>query len=275
MKCHILYSYLALIIPISIAAPTAPKNGTTADGLNEEWYPVPATYPRFESMPFYPNNTMQITKSTSDRDSSDDPLHSYLVVLHNNETRPWDDVFDDMGFAVKKIEKHESGFHFEGEEDEDHGHHAYEIDEGTRITTFGTHIRMFTMEMFESEAESMGSLDYIDVVSKNLPIYGGLYGVSIMPEHSQQLYNATEAKFERRQQQLLSGNRGQVQTQRGAPWGLQRISENNRVPPNIGGGPNGMGFTYMYDSSAGKGVDVYMLDSGEDNLSFLNREKGV
>ncbi|KAK6540455.1 hypothetical protein TWF694_009249 [Orbilia ellipsospora] len=272
MRWFIVYSSVILLVPISIAAPTTPQNSITKDGLNEEWYPVPEAYPRLNSVPFYPNNTTRITNSTSGRGSPDDPLHSYLVLLHNNETRPWGDVFDDIGFAVKKIELHGSGFHFEGEEDEDHGHNAFEIDEGTRITTFGTHIRMFTMEMLESEAESMGGLDSIAEVSKNQPIYGGLYGVSIMPKHSRQLYNATnsESTFEKRQQQqVLSGNQGEVQTQRGAPWGLQRISEANRVPPNVGSGPTGLDFTYMYDSSAGKGVDVYMLDSGKDGLLSL------
>ncbi|KAM6496408.1 serine protease [Amanita muscaria] len=49
-------------------------------------------------------------------------------------------------------------------------------------------------------------------------------------------------------------------TQRNAPWGLERISQPN--PVHATGDPNSLTFSYTYDSSAGKGVDIYVLDSG-------------
>ncbi|KAI0322104.1 serine protease [Amylostereum chailletii] len=49
-----------------------------------------------------------------------------------------------------------------------------------------------------------------------------------------------------------------VVTQNNAPWGLQRITQNGR----IGGSPDGLGFAYRFNSPAGAGVDIYIVDTG-------------
>ncbi|EJD48763.1 peptidase 1 [Auricularia subglabra TFB-10046 SS5] len=48
-------------------------------------------------------------------------------------------------------------------------------------------------------------------------------------------------------------------TQRDAPWGLQRISQ---VAPLSSTNVSALDFSYVYDSSAGRGVDIYIVDTG-------------
>ncbi|KAH6908937.1 serine protease [Coprinopsis sp. MPI-PUGE-AT-0042] len=47
-------------------------------------------------------------------------------------------------------------------------------------------------------------------------------------------------------------------TQTNAPWGIARLSSQSKLPQN----PLALNFTYIYDPSAGAGVDIYVLDSG-------------
>ncbi|KAI0686618.1 serine protease [Earliella scabrosa] len=49
-------------------------------------------------------------------------------------------------------------------------------------------------------------------------------------------------------------------TQSGAPWGLQRISQNPPLPPNSS--PFDLVYNYRFDSSAGFGTDIYVIDTG-------------
>ncbi|OBZ79180.1 Cuticle-degrading protease [Grifola frondosa] len=48
-------------------------------------------------------------------------------------------------------------------------------------------------------------------------------------------------------------------TQTNAPWGLARISQNAELADQ---NTNDLTFTYTYDSSAGSGVDIYVVDTG-------------
>lgn len=50
-----------------------------------------------------------------------------------------------------------------------------------------------------------------------------------------------------------------VQTQSNAPWGLQRVSTAAKLP--AGSRANSLAFTYSFDDTAGKGVDVYVIVS--------------
>ncbi|PFH47212.1 hypothetical protein AMATHDRAFT_152700 [Amanita thiersii Skay4041] len=50
-------------------------------------------------------------------------------------------------------------------------------------------------------------------------------------------------------------------TQTGAPWGLRRISDPRPISP-LEGDAFSLNFTYRYDSSAGSGVDIYIVDFG-------------
>lgn len=47
-------------------------------------------------------------------------------------------------------------------------------------------------------------------------------------------------------------------TQTNAPWGLARLSSNSR----LSGSDSALTFSYTYDSSAGGGVDIYVVDTG-------------
>ncbi|KAH8105570.1 serine protease [Phellopilus nigrolimitatus] len=48
-------------------------------------------------------------------------------------------------------------------------------------------------------------------------------------------------------------------TQTNAPWGLSRISQDERLSYQV---PGALTFSYRYDSSAEYGVDIYILDTG-------------
>ncbi|CDO71600.1 hypothetical protein BN946_scf184911.g70 [Trametes cinnabarina] len=48
-------------------------------------------------------------------------------------------------------------------------------------------------------------------------------------------------------------------TQTNAPWGLQRISQTAKLSSQ---NTNALTYTYTYDSSAGSGVDIYIVDTG-------------
>lgn len=50
-----------------------------------------------------------------------------------------------------------------------------------------------------------------------------------------------------------------------APWGLARVSSRTRLSNQ---NPINLNYTYEYDSPAGNGVDIYVLDTG---LLFLIR----
>lgn len=49
-------------------------------------------------------------------------------------------------------------------------------------------------------------------------------------------------------------------TQRDAPWGLQRISQEGAI--NRPNEQTALDYTYIYDESGGAGVDIYIIDSG-------------
>ncbi|OSD03397.1 serine protease [Trametes coccinea BRFM310] len=48
-------------------------------------------------------------------------------------------------------------------------------------------------------------------------------------------------------------------TQTNAPWGLQRISQTAKLSSQ---NTNALTYTYTYDSTAGSGVDIYIVDTG-------------
>ncbi|KAK7686101.1 hypothetical protein QCA50_010913 [Cerrena zonata] len=50
-----------------------------------------------------------------------------------------------------------------------------------------------------------------------------------------------------------------IVAQTDAPWGLARISQNGRLADQ---NPANLNFTYRYDSSAGFGSDIYVIDTG-------------
>ncbi|KAM6496331.1 serine protease [Amanita muscaria] len=63
-----------------------------------------------------------------------------------------------------------------------------------------------------------------------------------------------------------------VLVQTNAPWGLQRMCQANPLRETD---PNALTYSYLYDSSAGKGVDIYILDTGiyTGHSSFQGRAR--
>ncbi|KAK6534880.1 hypothetical protein TWF281_006179 [Arthrobotrys megalospora] len=257
MKMFILSaSIIAVAVPAAFAAPAIPAPVVpSATTLNPEWWPVNKTYP------IRPAGS-RILDTNSTRADKDDPTAQYIVIMKDHETRKWGDVFDEMGFSTKEV-KHTFTAHSAGGNNTLHTFRTFQIDDGSHIKTFGTHVRGFTMEMLESEAESMGALDNVKYIEKDQIFEAGVVrdndyyskesGVDRVVKH--------ETKHAKRQEQAAP-QVGQFYQQSGAPWNLQRISESNRIAPNSGGGSRGLGFNYIYDGTAGSGVDVYMIDSG-------------
>ncbi|EJD54174.1 subtilisin-like protein [Auricularia subglabra TFB-10046 SS5] len=63
-----------------------------------------------------------------------------------------------------------------------------------------------------------------------------------------------------------------LNTQTDAPWGLQRISQVEKIGRKDA---RSLNFTYRYDSSAGQGVDIYVVDTGVmiDHADFGGRAR--
>ncbi|KAH8111574.1 serine protease [Phellopilus nigrolimitatus] len=61
-------------------------------------------------------------------------------------------------------------------------------------------------------------------------------------------------------------------TQTDAPWGLSRISQDRGLTDQ---NPDALTFSYRYDSSAGNGVDIYIVDTGiyTANIDFGGRAR--
>ncbi|KAF3915444.1 Aqualysin-1 [Orbilia brochopaga] len=180
-----------------------------------------------------------------------DPSAKYVVILADDDKRKWAEVFDDMGFTTSELKDHRDGFSAAEDNAQHHSFQAFGLEDGTNIQTFGTTMRAFTMQMFESEAESMKDLPNIAIIEKDFPVSTGLV------EESEQ-------------------QQGQVVQQQGAPWNLERISKTNALA--LGGrGVTQLAFNYAADSNGGTGVDVYMVDSGinVNHVEFGGRAKMI
>ncbi|KAI0322111.1 serine protease [Amylostereum chailletii] len=60
-----------------------------------------------------------------------------------------------------------------------------------------------------------------------------------------------------------------TQTQTNAPWGLSRISKDGKVQ----GSAASLNYQYKYDSSAGNGVDIYIMGINTTHVDFGGRAK--
>ncbi|KAH8824294.1 peptidase S8/S53 domain-containing protein [Flagelloscypha sp. PMI_526] len=54
--------------------------------------------------------------------------------------------------------------------------------------------------------------------------------------------------------------------QNNAPWGLQRLSSKTAIRP--GSNPNTLNFQYVSDDKAGRGVDIYVIDTGVNKRHY-------
>ncbi|KAK6506774.1 hypothetical protein TWF481_005234 [Arthrobotrys musiformis] len=259
-------SMIAVVVPVSFAAPAAPVSAIPSK-LNAEWYPVNKTYP-------IRRTGSNILNTNSTRGGSSDPSAQYIVVMKDDEQRKWSEVFDEMGFSTKEIKRSFTAHGANGNNTLE-SFRTFQIDDGSHIKAFGTHVRGFTMEMLESEADSMGALENVKYIEKDQVYEAGV--IRDAGYHSQEsgidrtIRHGTN-HVKRQQQQLQPG---QFYQQSGAPWNLQRISESNRIAAGAGSGTS-LGFNYIYEGSSGTGVDVYMIDSGiSQHSEFGNRARMI
>ncbi|KAK6350549.1 hypothetical protein TWF718_003739 [Orbilia javanica] len=272
MKTYILSASIIMVaVPASLAAPVASASAIpSASKPNPEWYPVNKTYP------IRPAGS-NLLNTNSTRGGEDDPSAHYIVVLKDDEQRKWGDVFDDMGFSTREIKRSFRAHSASGDHTFE-SFRTFEIDDGSHIKTFGTHVRGFTMEMLESEAESMGTLDNIKYIEKDQIFEAGVIRDSGYYSKDSGIDRTTKhgTKYVKRQQQQQQQPQvNQYYQQSGAPWNLQRISEANRIAAGSGSGTS-LGFNYIFDGTSGTGVDVYMIDSGLNQHSeFGNRARSL
>ncbi|KAK6349546.1 hypothetical protein TWF696_005830 [Orbilia brochopaga] len=204
-----------------------------------------------------------------------DPSAKYVVILADDEKRKWADIFDEMGFATNEVKDHPQGFSAAEAHTENHSFQTFGLEDGSHIQTFGTTMRAFTMQMFQSEAESMRDLPNIAILEKDFPVATGLveessYEINEVPDEPVNMTMVPASELSKRQQQ------GQVVQQNGAPWNLERISETNAVALR-GRGVTQLAFNYAADANGGTGVDVYMVDSGinVNHVEFGGRAKMI
>ncbi|KAF3904396.1 Cerevisin [Orbilia brochopaga] len=230
MKVSVLTSSLLLLAArVVFAAPASDqldrRDEIAALAHNLETLP-PATIPE--------DNTIKAA-------ANEDPVGEYIVVMAENEKRPWPEIFSDMGYNVSTTNP--AGL----------GTKSFATDDGTRIDTFGTAMRMFTMKMTASEAESMGDADNISSLELN-----GVAYAAVMPDEGDSKPHFP--LFARADTNTTRGD-GQIREQNTAPWNLQRVSSNTPVQAN-GRRVTDLSFNYKFDGAAGAGVDVYVLDTG-------------
>ncbi|KAK6331588.1 hypothetical protein TWF718_002137 [Orbilia javanica] len=204
-------SFLLAALPSSLAAPTA------SNEVSARWF-KPDEQPAVKASQFGDIDTQ-----------ADDTADDYVVIMAEGETRPWAEIFAEMGYNA------------------------------TEAKTFGTNIRGFTTSMRKSAGVSMFSLSNVAIVEKNV-----IYKAAVMPPTSEpQNMPRSLVKESLRSRSLAKRQNGQriFIEQSTAPWGLQRISSDRRVDSN-GRRDTDLTFKYRFDQASGSGVDVYVLDTG-------------
>ncbi|KAK6527460.1 hypothetical protein TWF694_004449 [Orbilia ellipsospora] len=202
----------------------------------------------------------------------DDPVNEYLVVMAANETRPWNEIFDEMGYNITQMTSAHDHFTTFGGSNNNHA--SFQTEDGTRIDTWGKTMRAFTMKMKFSEADAIMESENIFSLHENEMGYA-----SVMPRDDTDV--AAEHEFAKTQHETwpeeefstitkrqnnynyyaADSTPAQTQEQNTAPWNLQRVSTMGRVNAN-GRRATDLTFNYVFDQDAGSGVDVYVLDSG-------------
>ncbi|KAF3914329.1 Cerevisin [Arthrobotrys entomopaga] len=209
------------------------------------------------------------TIKAHNNDDEEDPISEYLVVMAANETRPWNEIFDDMGYNITQtISAHD---HFTTFGDDNNNHASFKTEEGIRIDTWGKSMRAFTMKMKASEADAIVDSENIFSLHENEMGYA-----SVMPRDETDV--AAEQEFAKAQNETWPEEEfsaitkrqntyyadsvpEQTQEQNTAPWNLQRVSTTGRVNAN-GRRATDLTFNYVFGQEAGSGVDVYVVDSG-------------
>ncbi|KAF3909543.1 Cerevisin [Arthrobotrys entomopaga] len=191
-----------------------------------------------------------------------DKLEFYNILLAPNETRSWGDLFEDMGYNHTNIE---------------------EMKQTVKFRSFGSKktFRAFGMMLAADEVEDMEKHDGVAYIQKpkvySIPeeetytasdVQYADYSESNVREANETMkmeavgqHPLFQQDGESVQQDGESEQRRLPFVQFGAPYSLQRISSSRPVTP-VGRGPLELRYQYTFDAMAGKGVDVYILDSG-------------
>ncbi|KAK6344814.1 hypothetical protein TWF718_006768 [Orbilia javanica] len=160
----------------------------------------------------------------------------FLFILADHEKRSLGEVIDEIGL--------------------DH----------TKATTFGTHMRGFSISLPESEAQDIASLENIAFMQKNHKRSGPVTNLKLK---SRDMTSSASFALSKRQANALV-------EQTTAPWGLERISQKDKI--ELGDRRvDDLFFKYHFDRLSGDGVDVYSIDSGIniDHVDFNGRAKMI
>ncbi|KAK6522791.1 hypothetical protein TWF281_002225 [Arthrobotrys megalospora] len=165
-----------------------------------------------------------------------EPHDDFLFILAEHEKRSVGEVIDEMGL--------------------DH----------TKATTFGTHMRGFSIQLPESHAHDIASLDNIAFMQRNHKRSGPVTNSKHKPRD---MRSSPQFSLSKRQANALI-------EQATAPWGLERISQKSQI--ELGDRKvEDLFFKYHFDRLSGDGVDVYAIDSGIniDHVDFNGRAKMI
>ncbi|KAK6542740.1 serine protease [Orbilia ellipsospora] len=235
-----------------------------------------------------------LTSSGTKKDSIDLDNEEYIVVLKAEETRSWTHVFADMGFNDTKRHTQNGAISTHGVK----SGITYATKHGVKLRTFGNSFRAFTMKMPKSHSVdllSMPSIAFLEknnIRSKQMPhrpnSKRATHGAMRRVPRGVDDWKGRRFDIIKRQE-LIDGSsphnrtmptiglipvNGTVPTngtrpttghtlilQNTAPWNLQRISSAHSIPAD-GRRITELTYKYRFDSTAGKGVDAYIIDSG-------------
>ncbi|KAK6500886.1 hypothetical protein TWF506_003646 [Arthrobotrys conoides] len=247
-------SFILLSLPATLAKPAVNRGNFR---VKPRWHKSDATTaPSKRSAP--DSQTYGTLKA------DDDPFNTYIITMKDNEKRPWMEIFDEMGFNATEKKDNIYSAHANSKSGYQNHIRSFETDFGEKIEAFGYNMRAFTMNLRESEADGLSGLEEIGIIEKD-----SIARPAVIEEDEYEVHNMTVGKFEKRQQQGQT-----IYTQRTAPWSLQRISSKNRVVTR-GRRATDMSYYYTYDSMAGYGVDIYVMDTGTnvEHTDFAGRAK--
>ncbi|KAK6346049.1 hypothetical protein TWF730_010382 [Orbilia blumenaviensis] len=201
--------------------------------------------------------------------ATDDSYHDYIAILSDKEVRPWSEIFDEIGFSTKGSKKmtHSMGVNSGGKPS--YNMTSYGVN---GIRTFGKNLRAFTINMKESEARALdGNPSIISLERTQMREWAVVAGsakiMSSSPPVSQGVRNF-DSKVSKRQDSMMWIQQGN------APWNLQRLSCAHKIDIK-GRQATDLSYNYRFNQAAGKGVDVYVVDSGinVDHVEFQGRAR--
>ncbi|EWC48036.1 hypothetical protein DRE_02615 [Drechslerella stenobrocha 248] len=197
----------------------------------------------------------------------------YIVVLADDEKRPWPEVFKSMGWNTTESVSARSA-----DGSEMPSFRTFETDEGTSIQTFGSQMRAFTMDMDASAGASIKSLPNVAILEKDHK-----RSWAVMPRKT-----ATRSRnmarsilpaggdlpggFRIAKRQATNNSTGTFIEQSTAPWNLQRISSANQVTSN-GRQATDLRFNYRTHTAGtvgaltfgvAKNVNIFGAKAGDD-----------